>query len=132
VEVVRELEDVPAMNLDKHKILQIMVNLIQNAKQACGASKGAHKRLTVRVSAREGWVRIMVIDNGVGIAPPNLTRIFNHGFTTGENGHGFGLHNGALSAREMGGSLSAQSGGTGQGATFTLSLPCPTSQNTSE
>jgi signal transduction histidine kinase len=68
-------------------------------------------------------VRIEIADNGVGIAPENLTRIFNHGFTTRKGGHGFGLHSGALSAKEMGGSLSVHSDGLGKGATFVLELP---------
>jgi signal transduction histidine kinase len=64
-----------------------------------------------------------VTDNGVGIAPENLARVFNHGFTTRKGGHGFGLHSGALAAKEMGGSLTAHSDGIGRGATFTLELP---------
>jgi len=64
-----------------------------------------------------------VRDNGMGIPPENLTRIFVHGFTTRKEGHGFGLHSGALAAREMGGSLSVHSDGPGKGATFTLELP---------
>jgi sensor histidine kinase regulating citrate/malate metabolism len=60
----------------------------------------------------------------VGILPENMTRIFNHGFTTRKDGHGFGLHSGALAAKELGGSLSAQSEGQNKGAVFTLVLPC--------
>ena len=74
---------------------------------------------------RRPRIKIAVIDNGIGIPPENLTRIFNHGFTTRKDGHGFGLHSGALAAREMGGSLTAHSDGPGQGATFTLELPLP-------
>jgi two-component system, NtrC family, sensor kinase len=59
----------------------------------------------------------------VGIPPENLTRIFAHGFTTRAHGHGFGLHSSALSAKELRGSLAAESQGTGTGATFTLELP---------
>jgi len=71
-------------------------------------------------------VRIEIADNGVGIAPENLTRIFSHGFTTRKHGHGFGLHSSALAAREMGGLLTVQSEGAGKGATFILELPlCP-------
>jgi signal transduction histidine kinase len=80
--------------------------------------------MTVRVTDGDGRVKISVIDNGVGIPPENMTRIFSHGFTTRKDGHGFGLHSGALAAQEMGGSLNAQSEGTGHGATFTLDLPC--------
>jgi signal transduction histidine kinase len=64
-----------------------------------------------------------VADNGVGISEDNLTKIFSHGFTTKEHGHGFGLHSSALAAKEIGGSLSVYSDGVGQGATFTLELP---------
>ena len=68
-------------------------------------------------------VKIVVSDNGIGIPPENLTRIFNHGFTTKKDGHGFGLHSGANAAKEMGGSLTARSDGAGKGAEFTLELP---------
>ncbi|HUZ08412.1 MAG TPA: ATP-binding protein, partial [Candidatus Paceibacterota bacterium] len=125
VQVVREFEDVPLVNVDKHRVLQILVNLIRNAKNACDESGREDKQIKVRVTHGEGRIKISVTDNGVGIAPENLTRIFSHGFTTRRNGHGFGLHSGALAAKEMGGSLTAHSGGPGQGATFTLELPVP-------
>ncbi len=62
-------------------------------------------------------------DTGSGIAAENLTRIFQYGFTTKKNGHGFGLHSGANAAREMDGSLTVASAGLGCGTTFTLELP---------
>jgi signal transduction histidine kinase len=62
-------------------------------------------------------------DTGCGIPPENLTRIFSHGFTTKNDGHGFGLHSGAIAAKEMGGILAAESEGDGRGATFILELP---------
>jgi signal transduction histidine kinase len=68
-------------------------------------------------------MQIAVIDSGVGIPPENLGRIFNHGFTTRKDGHGFGLHSCALAAKELGGSLKGESDGPGRGATFTLTLP---------
>jgi signal transduction histidine kinase len=101
----------------------VLVNLIRNAKEACDDSGSAIKKMTIRVTGGAGSVRVSVIDNGVGIAPENLTRIFAHGFTTKSNGHGFGLHGAALAAKEMGGSLSVHSDGGGAGATFTLELP---------
>ncbi len=119
----RELDQVPPIVVDKHKVLQILVNLIRNAKQACEAAGRAGGRVLVRVAHRTGGVAILVIDDGIGIPPENMTRIFSHGFTTKHNGHGFGLHGGALAARELGGSLRAASDGTGRGATFTLELP---------
>ena len=132
VEIVREFESVPRMNVEKHKVLQILVNLMRNAKHACQDSERSNKRLTIRVANRGGSVQISVIDNGIGIAPENLTRIYNHGYTTRKDGHGFGLHSGALAAKEMGGSLTVHSDGLGLGAAFTLELPCGTPENSNE
>jgi signal transduction histidine kinase len=119
----------PVIQADKHKILQILVNLIRNARQACDDSNRADKQMVIRISNGNGSVKISTIDNGVGIPPENMSRIFNHGFTTRKNGHGFGLHNAALAAREMGGVLHASSPGSGQGATFTLELPASKQEN---
>jgi len=113
----------PEIIVEKHKVLQILVNLIRNAKYACDESNRKEKRLTLQVSRHDERVVIAVADNGVGIRPENMTRIFNHGCTTRKKGHGFGLHSGAIAAKEMGGSLIAASDGDGKGATFTLELP---------
>jgi signal transduction histidine kinase len=75
-------------------------------------------------------VRIVIQDKGVGIAPEMLTRIFQYGFTTRSEGHGFGLHSSALAAQELGGTLSAHSDGPNRGATFTLELPYHPTQET--
>lgn len=123
VKLVREFSEIPPVMTDKHKVLQILVNLIRNAKYACDDSGRDDKQITLRVANGEGSIKISVTDNGIGIPQENLTRIFSHGFTTRKDGHGFGLHSGALAAKEMGGDLVASSAGTGQGATFTLILP---------
>jgi PAS domain S-box-containing protein len=124
VHVRREIDALPLILVDKHKVLQILVNLISNAKYALSESGRADKLLTLRARPElEGYISLQVEDNGVGIPAENLTRIFAHGFTTRRGGHGFGLHSGALAARELGGSLSAHSEGQGKGATFTLRLP---------
>jgi signal transduction histidine kinase len=124
VTIVRDFEDVPPVQVDKHKVLQILVNVIRNAKYACAeAPGGGPRRVTVRVRAANASVLISVIDTGVGIPRENLDRIFNHGFTTRPDGHGFGLHSAALAAKELGGSLQVESDGPGRGATFTLRLP---------
>jgi len=116
----REFDDVARVTVEKHKVLQILVNLLGNAGQACRQT--GVKRLTLRLKQRGDRVIIDVIDNGDGIPAENLTRIFGHGFTTKATGHGFGLHSAALAAKEMGGSLSVHSDGLGLGATFTLEL----------
>jgi signal transduction histidine kinase len=124
IEIVRHFEDAPKVIVDKHKVLQILINLLRNGKYALEAAGGRHKRLVVGLGkSGKKRVRIIIQDNGVGIAPENLERIFGHGFTTRKDGHGFGLHNSALAAREMGGSLCAHSDGLGKGATFVLELP---------
>ena len=125
VAVVREFENIPTVSVEKHKVLQILVNLVRNAKFACVESGHADKRITLHVANSDDRIRISVADNGVGISPENLARVFSHGFTTRKDGHGFGLHSGALAAKEMGGSLKVHSDGTGKGATFTLELPPP-------
>lgn len=123
VNVVCEIDQVPPLKTDRHKAMQILVNLLSNAKHALDQSEG-DRRMMVRVTQNlEGLLEIAVIDNGTGIAPENLSRIFSHGFTTKKLGHGFGLHSGALAARELGGTLKAHSDGPGLGATFTLTLP---------
>jgi PAS domain S-box-containing protein len=124
VTIVRDFEDVPPVRVDKHKVLQILVNVIRNAKYACSEAKGGgERRVTVRVRASTSAVLVAVIDTGVGIPRENLDRIFSYGFTTRAEGHGFGLHSSALAARELGGTLRAESPGPGMGATFTLTLP---------
>lgn len=123
VAVIRDFDPVPPILVDKHKVLQILVNLLQNAKQACSASPVVEKQITIRIKAGDERVSVAVADNGIGIPPENLGRIFSQGFTTRKNGHGFGLHSGALAARELEGSLAVASEGNGRGATFTLELP---------
>jgi signal transduction histidine kinase len=144
IPVVRQLDALPPLPLDRHRLLLILVNLIGNAKQALGAAAAAAAGagagagagapfLRIAAALVDGppdaapdgtrWLRISVSDNGEGIAPENLTRVFSHGYTTRRDGHGFGLHTCALAAREMGGRLTAHSDGPGQGATFILDLP---------
>jgi signal transduction histidine kinase len=126
VSLVREYDDVPEMVTDRHQVLQILVNLLSNAKYAL-ANAVSNREMTVRVASDgSNTIKMSVTDNGAGIAPENLTRIFQHGFTTKKDGHGFGLHSGALAARELGGALTAHSEGLGKGAVFTLELPLQT------
>ncbi len=122
--VLRDFEKVPPAAVDKHKVLQILINLLRNAKYAISEVNPPQKRIMVQLRVKEHRLaEVRVSDNGIGIAPTNLTRIFSHGFTTRKEGHGFGLHSAGVAAQEMGGRLSAESGGPGMGATFILELP---------
>ena len=113
----------PEIQVKKHQVLQILVNFIRNAKQACQASSQPDRKLALRVANGDGFVHLAVTDNGIGFAPEIRQRLFQHGFTTKEDGHGFGLHSAVVAARELGGTIEAQSDGPGTGATFTLKLP---------
>jgi PAS domain S-box-containing protein len=124
ISIIQAYEEVPKAMVDKHLVLQILVNLLRNSKQAITASGQESRRIIVRIQNNGGeFAKVTVEDNGIGIAAENLNRIFSHGFTTKESGNGFGLHSSALAAAEMGGSLSVQSDGPNTGATFTLALP---------
>nr|WP_321398760.1 ATP-binding protein [uncultured Desulfobacter sp.] len=122
----RQFDPLPTIVADRHQVLQILVNMISNAVHACSeeTTKQKDNWIIIRLySDDKKYVKIEVKDNGMGIAPENLSRIFQHGFTTRSFGHGFGLHSGALAAKQLGGTLTAQSAGIGYGASFTLSLP---------
>lgn len=125
IKVERRYEPVPELVTDRHKVLQILVNLVSNAKHALSKVDRPDRAITVAVApnARGDGVVISVRDNGVGIRSEDSERLFHYGFTTRTTGHGFGLHMSSLSARELGGTLRAESDGLGLGATFVLELP---------
>jgi PAS domain S-box-containing protein len=127
ITIIKDFADEPLLQLDKHLVLQILVNLIGNAKNAMDGvpNRPHHITLRTRIDGIGDASRLVirVEDDGEGIAPENLPRLFAHGFTTRRNGHGFGLHSCALAAKEIGGSITAESPGTGLGAVFTLRLP---------
>jgi PAS domain S-box-containing protein len=124
VGVERDFRKTDRVLVEKPKVLQILVNLIRNGKYAADESGRADKLMTLRIEPGEpGRVRLCVIDNGVGISAENLPKLFTHGFTTRNSGHGFGLHSALLAAKELNGTLTAHSDGPGTGATFILDLP---------
>ncbi|MGE5342009.1 MAG: ATP-binding protein [Candidatus Omnitrophota bacterium] len=124
IEIRRKFDPMPHVRLDHHKFMQIIINLISNARHALKASPAEPKILEIRLRHKEdGKFLTEVMDNGIGIEKENLDKIFNLGFTTRKNGHGYGLHSAAISAKEMGGSLNVHSDGPGKGALFILELP---------
>jgi len=125
VELTCDLDpDLPSVSVDRHKVVQILVNLLVNAKDSMkeAGTKGRKVCIESRLDGDE-TIRITVTDNGLGLERAHLSQVFRHGFTTKVNGHGFGLHMSAIAARELGGSLHVQSDGPGMGAIFTLTLP---------
>lgn len=125
VKVIKQYKQDIEADVEKHKVLQILINLIRNAKHACeDTNDRRQKEITITIDTpAEDFFTIEISDNGVGINPKHLTSIFNHGFTTKDKGKGFGLHSSANTAKEMGGSLIATSAGLGSGASFVLTLP---------
>ena len=123
IELVKQFDDEIIVPIDQHQVLQILINLIRNAKHACQDSDQPNKRIVLAVELTEDEIKIVVMDNGIGIEPDDLQKLFSHGFTTKKNGHGFGLHSGANSAKQMGGDLQGYSDGIGTGASFVLTLP---------
>ena len=123
VKVVRDYSAISPVFAPRQPLLQILLSLVNNAKNALAESDVPVKELTLRVQERVSWVKISVTDNGIGIPPENLSLVFCGGFTTRKEGHGFSLHDAARAAAELGGTIQADSEGAGRGATFTLELP---------
>ena len=128
VTIVRDYEALPLLMVDRHRVLQILTNVISNARDAVHGAAG-DRRISLHVSREaDGAAAISITDTGSGIRAEDLPRLFSHGFTTKKDGHGFGLHGSACAASAMGGTLSAHSDGEGRGATITLRLPAAAMQ----
>ncbi len=124
LEVRVELEELPHVSLDRHRLLEILVNLIQNARQAMEGPLDGPRVLTIQLRrCAEDRLCISVADTGCGIDAEGLRKVFDHGYTTKPTGNGFGLHSAILAAGELGGALAVASDGPGHGAAFTLELP---------
>jgi signal transduction histidine kinase len=124
IDVVRQYDALPQVTLDRHKALQILVNLLANARDAVMATAAGARRIAIAVRPGDpGFFEVLVEDNGCGIDPGNLEKIFQLGFTTKPEGHGLGLHYSACAALELHGKLTARSAGAGSGAAFSLVLP---------
>jgi two-component system sensor histidine kinase ChiS len=124
IDVVREFQDSGKILIDKQRVLQILVSLIDNAQQALAESQNKPKLLMIRAAKKaENIVKIEISDNGIGIKPEDLSKIFSSGFTTKPTGHGFGLHSCKMAVDDMRGKISVQSLGSSRGAAFTLELP---------
>jgi signal transduction histidine kinase len=122
-ELVRELEPLGRVPVQRHKLVQVLVNLLKNACESIAAAGRQPGRVTVVLRARSGQIELEVRDDGLGISAEHLPQLFRHGFTTKSDGHGFGLHSCANAATEMGGAIRVHSDGPGRGASFVLALP---------
>jgi NO-binding membrane sensor protein with MHYT domain len=122
VSIRRSYETLAPLTLDRHKLIQILGNVLSNARHALKSHAG-ERQVTLRIRAQDDGATIEVQDSGVGISRDVLPRLFEFGFTTKKDGHGFGLHTSAILAKELAGELLAFSDGPGRGARFVLRLP---------
>ncbi len=118
-------DDLPLVSADRGKLLQILVNLLRNGIEASSSKGQGSPEGQVTISARilGGSLSLLVTDDGCGISPKRLDRIFDPFFTEKETGVGLGLSLCHRIAELHGGSLTARSGGVGRGSTFTLKIP---------
>lgn len=123
IEVIKKYDDVPMLYVDKHKALQIIINLISNAKYALIDSGNENKKIYIIIRKQDSKVSIEIKDNGVGIASEDMSHLFEYGFKKRRGGHGYGLHHSALVANELGGKISVSSDGHGKGASFIMTIP---------
>jgi len=110
---------------DRYQVIQIVLNLLANAADALSGVPEGSRRLRISTGGDGEQVWICVEDSGAGIAPEHQRRLFEQGFSTKGEGHGYGLHLSYLWAREGGGDLRYQPSAGGRGAAFTLVLPGP-------
>jgi two-component system nitrogen regulation sensor histidine kinase NtrY len=125
VAVEREIEPgLPPVRADRDQIVQVLHNLVKNALDAVGA----RGRVRVRASRDGDEIALSISDDGPGIRPEDMERIFEPYFTTkGGGGTGLGLAIAQRIVREHGGRIDVDSP-PGAGATFTVRLPvCATS-----
>lgn len=123
IRIQREYDTAIEIEVDRSRLLQILVNLIKNAMEAMEKIEREKTILIKIVNKNAAEIEIHIYDTGPGINPDNFQKIFQFGFTTKKEGHGFGLHTSALLAEEMKGSLRAENRSDSCGATFILTLP---------
>lgn len=114
--------DTDKVTIQKSKLIHILINLFKNAKEAMEGLAPGNKKIVLQTYQDERNVYLSVKDNGEGIRAKDQQKVFNHGFTTKEEGHGFGLHTCANYMKEMGGEIEVESAGKGKGTTFILSF----------
>ena len=129
IRIIKNYQSVDYLYIDKHKMLQIIINLISNAKHALVDSVSADKNLIINISSENKMAKIEVKDTGIGIDKGDVLHLFEYGFKKRRDGHGFGLHHSAIVANELGGTISVVSDGLGKGASFIFILPCDKQEN---
>lgn len=129
IELTREFHGNPVIKVDKHQILQVLVNLLSNAADALHeqgkiriATGVSQRNLAGDGSGSQNYAVIEVSDNGPGIPAAVRGRLFDPFFTTKKEGTGLGLSISQKIARDHGGAITVSSV-EGKGASFQVNLP---------
>ena len=120
IKIITNFNPLPKIVVQRTKLLHILVNLFNNAKDAMKETPEAERSLMLTLDGNENNTYLRITDTGHGIPPELIRSIFAQGVTTKPEGHGFGLHSCANYMTEMGGKIWAESPGVGNGATFIL------------
>ncbi|GAA5520776.1 ATP-binding protein [Aliifodinibius salicampi] len=123
LDIVKDFGETQPVIVQKSKLIHILINLFKNAKEAMADNLSHDKEIIIRTYQDEEHVYLSISDKGEGITSENRSKIFNHGFTTKTEGHGYGLHSCANYMSEMDGKIRVESEGIGKGATFILVFP---------
>ena len=120
----RSYSGIGEVQIDRHKLTSILINIISNAVEALNLSDNQDKRLELALyPMTEDRFVIEIMDTGVGIAPENLDLIFTTSFSTKEDSSGQGLHTTANLCKELGIATGTVSEGENCGSVFKLRVP---------
>ncbi|PAU95561.1 histidine kinase [Aliifodinibius salipaludis] len=129
--IKKDLQPIEAITAHRTQLIHILVNIFKNAKEAMVENEPEEKVIRIKTWQEDNKVHLSISDNGHGIKKENIDKIFTQGFTTKNEGHGFGLHSCANYMQSMGGKIKVESNGKGRGATFILVFPSSTNGNNS-
>jgi C4-dicarboxylate-specific signal transduction histidine kinase len=115
----------PAVFADRTQFQQVIVNLVVNAMQAVAQEGNRHRKVSIRTSMPDpATISCTVEDNGSGIKPEHLTRLFDSFFTTKDSGMGMGLSICRSIIESHGGHVTADNETALGGARLCVTLPC--------
>ncbi|MBF0383253.1 MAG: response regulator [Magnetococcales bacterium] len=124
--ILKVSDDIEKVDLPRGQLLQVMINLIKNGREAISSRTDdvvGGKIYLIANIWQPGWLEIRVVDNGIGISPGNRDKIFKYGFSTKNRSTGFGLFSVRKFIVSLHGSIDVESGGFGKGCEFIIRLP---------